>query len=187
MEENQKECVNQLIAQYKSGNGDAFDKICELFGNMVKSITRAYFLIGGDGEDLLQEGFLGLLKAVNGYDESQNVSFSTYAYTCITNNVKKAVRKANSKTNLLLSNALSLDDVTLVSLKNPEELIIKTETGEEIREKIKGVLSAFEYKIFELYLSGMSYREISVEVGKPMKAVDNALRRIKQKLTCNFK
>ena len=80
-----------------------------------------------------------------------------------------------------------MDDVTLVSLKNPEELIIKTETGEEIREKIKGVLSAFEYKIFELYLSGMSYREISVEVGKPMKAVDNALRRIKQKLTCNFK
>lgn len=187
MEEVQKECVNRLIEQYKSGDSDAFDKICDLFGNMVKSITRAYFLIGGDREDLIQEGFLGLLKAVNGYNESQKVSFTTYAYVCILNNVKKAIRKANSKSNLVLSNALSLDDVTVINTANPEDLIITSESGQELRMKIRNLLSTFEYRVFELYVSGTSYKEIATEVGKPLKSIDNAIKRIKTKITQNFK
>lgn len=187
MNNDSKNGVNRLIARYKSGDVDAFDKICEQFGNMVKSIARAYFLVGGDREDLLQEGFLGLLKAVNGYEEEHGIAFSTYAYTCILNNIKKAVRKANSKTNLLLSNAIPLETVTLINTKNPEDLMITTETGEEIKNEVKKLLSPFEYRVFELYLSGLSYKEIATETEKQTKSIDNALKRIKEKITENFK
>ncbi len=179
--------VNQLIARYKQGDTGAFEEICVQYGNMVKSICRAYFLMGGEKEDLIQEGFLGLLKAVNAFDESQNASFTTYAYTCINNNVKKAVRKANSKSNMLLSNAVPLEDVLLVTKVNPEALIIKTESNEEFKVKIKQSLSILEFTVLDYYLSGMSYREIASTINKSIKSVENTLTRIKKKLTEDLK
>ena len=99
---------NQLIALHRAGNLSAFEVVCDRYKGLVRSICRSYFLVGGDNDDLLQEGFLGLLKAVNTYDDSKNASFKTFANTCISANVKTAVRRYSNKSNKVLNESVSL-------------------------------------------------------------------------------
>ena len=177
---------NQLIALHKQGEIDAFAVICERYKLMIRSICRPYFLIGGDGEDLLQEGMLGLLKAVNTYNESKNTSFKTFAYTCISANVKTAVRLDSKKSNKALNESVSLAEVYFVETENLEDFVIEKVGSEEIEQKIKGLLSTLEYKIFKLWMVGLSYEEIGFQTGKTDKSVDNDIQRIKSKLKKNL-
>lgn len=162
---------------------NAFEVICERYKWLVRSVCRSYFLLGGDNDDLLQEGFLGLLKAVNTYDESRNASFKTFATTCVLANVKTAVRKDSNKSNRVLNESVSLTALTFVETENIEDLIIEKVGREETENKIKQVLSPLEYQIFKLWLSGHSYEEIGKKTGKTDKSVDNAVQRIKKKFT----
>ncbi|MBQ7373764.1 MAG: sigma-70 family RNA polymerase sigma factor [Clostridia bacterium] len=173
---------NQLIALHKQGNLNAFERISERYKWLVKSVCRSYFLTGGDDDDLLQEGFLGLLKAVNTYDESKNTAFKTFAYTCISSNVKTAVRKDCNNSNKALNESVSLTAISFLETENLEDVIIEKEGKEETENEIKNLLSQLEYKIFRLWLGGHSYGEISEITGKTDKAVDNAIQRIKKKL-----
>ena len=142
----------QLVELHKSGNAEAFAEICERYKELVKGISRAYFLVGGDRDDLLQEGLLGLLKAVNFYNAGGGASFKTFAHLCIESNVKSAVKKAYNKGNVPLNNSVS-----------------------------RG-LSANEKNILDLYLKGLSYAEIANEINGDVKKVDNALQRIRKKI-----
>ena len=178
---------NQLIALHKQGEIDAFAVICERYKLMIRSICRPYFLIGGDGEDLLQEGMLGLLKAVNTYDEKRQATFKTFAYTCISGNVKTAIKRAYSKTNQPLNTAIPIEALGYIATENPEDEIIEDEGADEFLKRVKEILSPFEFKVLSLWVSGNSYAEISSATAKTVKSIDNAIQRIKKKLTENLK
>ena len=174
---------NQLIALHKEGDLLAFEIICERYSGLVKSICRQYFLVGGDFNDLSQEGFLGLWKAVNTYDDQRQASFKTFAYTCISGNIKTAIKKASSKTNQPLNTAIPIEALGFIATENPEDEIIEVEGAEEFRKSIKNVLSPFEFKVLTLWVGGNSYSDISVETDKSVKSIDNAIQRIKKKLS----
>ena len=179
---NAKPTDNELIALYKKGDVVAFETIYDRYRNLIKAIVRPFFLVGGDSDDLIQEGFLGLLKAVNTYDESKLATFSSFAYTCISSSVKTAVKRDLSKKNLPLNSAISIEGLEIVSIDDPESQVIRSELSKELSQRLKSELSAFEFKILKLWLGGASYAEISEQIGKPAKSVDNAVQRIKKKL-----
>lgn len=175
---------NRLIEQYKSGDNNAFNLLYERYKNMIKSLARKFFLAGGDNDDLMQEGVLGLLNAVNTFNFCGQ--FSTYAYACIKNSIISAVLKAQSKKNAPLNASVSIEDGTQnkgVGFVDPEDQIISQEAADELMEKIKSNLSHFEKNVFKLYLEGLSYVEIGQRMNKEAKAVDNALQRIKRKIS----
>ena len=173
----------QLVELHKSGNADAFAAICERYKELVKGISRAYFLVGGDRDDLLQEGLLGLLKAVNTYNASVGATFKTFAYTCIENNVKSAVKKAYNKGNVPLNNSVSLSEgIEIFAPDNPEDKVLSDEREREFNTRLTRGLSSNEKIILDLYLKGLSYAEIADEINGDVKKVDNALQRIRKKI-----
>lgn len=178
---------NELIAIYLKGNDAAFPVILERYKDLVKSISRSYFLVGGDNDDLVQEGVLGLLNAVKTYDATKGATFKTFAYRCISASIKNAVKKSLAKKNMPLNDYVELSDVlAMASPFNPEEMFIVGEEGKEFNDGVNAILSELEFKILKYYLSGMTYSEIGEKTGRTAKAADNALQRIKKKLTKNF-
>lgn len=173
---------NELIALHKQGNIKAFEEIFARYTGLVKSICRSYYLLGGDFDDLLQEGFFGLVKAVNTFDEDRQASFKTFAYLCVSANVKTAVKKACSRANMVLTSAVPIHTLIGLQTENLEDEIIQSEGAVELEEKLEKLLSSYERKILKLWLSGLSYGEISIQIGKTVKSVDNAIQRIKKKL-----
>lgn len=177
---NDEDAINILFARYKS---------------TVNAIARTYFLIGGDMEDIVQEGMLGLYKAIQGYSQDKNASFKTFAYVCIKHQIQTAVKKASSEKNKILSSAISIleqadfddegsgDVVLMSSLPLPDDQLIAKESAKELNGKINSTLSGLEKKILMLYLRGYNYNEISNLGGVSKKSIDNALTRIKQKLS----
>jgi RNA polymerase sporulation-specific sigma factor len=173
------------------GSSEAEEQLLEKYSRLVKICSRPYFLIGSDNEDLIQEGMLGLLSAVRQYDPTRDVSFKSFAELCIRNRLYSAIKSASSLKHLPLNDCVSIDSShfdesrTRASyfLRDPEELVIARERTDEIFNYLKGSLSKFESEILNLYLSGLSYNEIAEKVGKPHKSVDNAVQRIRKKLT----
>lgn len=128
---------NRLIALYKDGDADAFAEICDRYRELVKGISRAYFLVGGDGDDLLQEGLLGLLKAVNAYDENGGASFPTFARLCVESNVKTAVKRSRNKGNVPLNDAVSIFEcLGVLAPDNPEDKVLVEEREENSRRNL---------------------------------------------------
>lgn len=177
---------DQLIALYKQGQDGAFNSLYDRYKYMIKSCARSFFLVGGDNEDLIQEGVIGLLKAVNGYNGTN--AFSTYAYTCVKNALLSAVSKAQSAKNKPLNYSVSIysDTVELNPAIDPEEEIIGKESADELIKKINEKLSSFEITVLKLYLNGLSYLEIGEKLNKQPKSIDNALQRIKRKISNIF-
>ncbi len=174
---------NQLIALHLQGDDEAFPEIMERYKELVKSISRSYFLVGGDNDDILQEGFLGLLKAVNTFDGERGASFKTFVYRCVSSSIQNAVKKSRSRGNMPLNDSVELsDELKLVSPFNPEEMLIVGEEGRVFEEGANAVLSELEFKILKYFLAGMTYEEIGKMTGKSAKSADNALQRIKKKL-----
>lgn len=185
----------QLIEKAKVGDEDSIEKLLIEYKPLVNKIARSYFLTGGDIEDLVQEGMIGLFKAIKNFQTSKNASFKTFATTCIKNQIQTAVRVASSEKNMVLSTALPIDqqdnfdedgdeiEIILPSpLLKPDEKIENQETFDFITKKIIKVLSALELKILISYLKGFNYTEIAEQNNISKKSVDNALSRIKNKL-----
>jgi len=179
-------------------NGD-YDAECELFSrykNLLRKISRSYFLIGGDVEDLLQEGMIGLYKAVKGFDVAKNISFASFAGLCVKRQVQTAIKKATSQKNMVLSSALPLEGQSKFDdeeeegydliIPSPEptidEVMVSEETLQEIKAIIRKKLSKMELMVLSKYLKGQTYKVISESTGLNEKSIDNALSRIKKKL-----
>ena len=151
---------------------------------MIRRRSARYFLPGVEAEDLVQEGLIGLLKAIRLYDGSQS-AFPTFAYLCVGSTMAAAAKTALSQKSRPLSDYSTLEALEVSSLEqtiSPEEEIIIAEQLAELEEKIQTRLSGFEQQALTLYLSGHSYTEISQLLHTPLKAVDNALQRVRRKL-----
>ena len=175
----------ELISQAKAGNTLAANDICAMYKNMVASIARKYYLIGGDTEDLIQEGMKGLYNAVLSFDKDKNDNFKAYAYTLILREIISAIRHNNTDKAKSNNDMLFYDDedgyqVPLDGL-NPLDELLQNEKVEEILQSIYSHLSPMEVKVLNLYLEGYNYHDIAHFLGKPDKSIDNALNRIKTK------
>jgi len=149
---------------------------------LVRRIARPYFLAGGDGEDLIQEGMLGLIAAIRSYDDTRGAPFHSYAEICVRNRIISAVRRAAKTPNVLPleSQATDLNDLSPVS--DPLEIIIARERALELTDLLRSGLSSFESNVLDMYLDGLSYAEISARTGRDIKSTDNAVQRIRRKL-----
>ena len=186
---------NNLLEKTKFGDENSIEKLLTEYKPLVNKIARSYFLTGGDMEDLVQEGMIGLFKAIKNFQDDKNTSFKTFATTCIKNQIQTAVRVASSEKNMVLSTALPIeqqdpfneddDEIEIVlpsPLPKPDEKIENQEMFKNTAKKIISVLSKLELKILISYLKGYNYSEIASQNQISKKSVDNALSRIKNKL-----
>ena len=158
---------------------------------LVRACARPYFLAGGDSEDLIQEGMLGLLSAIRTYDPEKGAKFSTYAEFCIRRRIYSAIKLASGNKHTPLNSYISLESSQLDEnstpsayfLRVPEDFVIAREQVGEVEKLLYGALSRFESGVLELYLEGMSYKDMAIHLGKSDKSIDNAVQRIKRKLS----
>ena len=154
----------------------------------MRTRARALYLVGGDHEDLIQEGMLGLFKAVRDYKPEKEASFATFAGLCIDRQMYSAVASSQRQKHQPLNSFVSLSEpvseqeLRLVDEETPEEIMISRENVIGMHERIKERLSKFEYQVLELYLKGYDYTQIAEKLGKQPKAIDNALQRIRSKV-----
>jgi RNA polymerase sporulation-specific sigma factor len=172
-----------------AGDPKAEEELISEYSRLVKICARPYFLAGGDSEDLIQEGMLGLLSAVRHYDPAKDVKFKTYAEFCIRRRLYSAIKSASRFKHIPLNDYVSLESqfdenstLGVFFLRDPEEFVIARERADEITDSLYDSLSRFESRVLGLYLEGLSYEEIAATVNKPPKSVDNAVQRIRRKL-----
>ncbi len=183
----------ELVSLSRNGNEKAENELLERYKDTVMKISRGYFIIGGELEDIVQEGMIGLYKAIKNFKTDKNATFKTFAITCIKHQIQTAIKKANTKKNLPLSNSVSLQSfseneeeeflpVNLIFQVSPDEKIIGRENYKDLIETIKQTLSKKEFEVLKYYLRGYSYKEIAEFLGLNQKSIDNSLSRIKNKL-----
>lgn len=185
---------DQLVRMAKKEDNAAIEVLVDRYKNCISLKTRTYFLRGADKEDIMQEGMIGLIKAIRDYKEDRQVSFKSFAELCITRQIITAVKAATRQKHIPLNSYVSLygssdgdEDRAPLELVdsntsfNPEEYIIMRENLKKIDEQILKLLSKFEKNVLECYLTGKSYQEISTMLDRPVKSIDNALQRIKRK------
>ena len=187
----------ELLVMSSQGNKHAEEELLCRYKNYVRKKVRPYFLVGADTDDIVQEGMIGLYKAIRDYKVSKNDNFRAFADLCITRQVITAVKTSLRNKHAPLNSYISLnrpvydddnsvtfyDLITKATASDPEEVFIDNETTKEINSKIHKTLSKFEYLVFERFLQGNSYAEIAEETGKTLKSIDNALQRIKKKIS----
>jgi RNA polymerase sporulation-specific sigma factor len=185
-----------LVNMANAGNYLAEEYIINKYKKMVKMKARAYFLVGADKEDLIQEGMIGLYKAVRSYDNYKMPSFKMFAEICVNRQIITAVKMATRKKHKPLNFSISLnqpicyndsdktllDIVSDVNTNDPMCLFITQEKFSEIKSKLQEILSKLEIRVLESYLEGKTYKEIASEINKSVKSIDNAIQRIKSKL-----
>lgn len=180
----------ELCVQAASGASWAEEELVRRYGRLVRVCARPLFLAGGDSEDLIQEGMLGLLTAIRSFDVGKSASFRTYAEICIRSRLVTAVRAAQRDKHLPLNHSVSFEtplfDGTSAHLfsseESPEDVIIGREALQERLDTLKGQLSGFEAEILSYYLGGLSCAEIAGRMGRTSKSVDNAVQRIRRKM-----
>ena len=183
------EALCRLAAE---GGGEAEEQLVRRYYGLVRSCARPLFLAGGDGEDLIQEGMFGLLRAIREYDGTKAASFRTFAEVCIRNRLISALRAASRDKHTPLNQSVPLDTpffdgnsyplgALRASSVDPEELIIDRDRVSDLLESTRKQLSEFEAKNLGLYLDGLSSHEIAEAVGKTPKSVDNAVQRVRRK------
>lgn len=180
----------ELLLSIKKGDLGAVEILVEKYKSIVNALARPYYLVGGDYEDLVQEGMIGLYKAVTTYEESSGYNFTTYAFACIKNKILDAIKIANRNKHKALNNYISLTVFTESNnmiVKSPEDYTIEQERNQDIINEIKSVLTQQEYLVFELYLEGMSYCDIAKKSQLSVKTVDNLLQKIKRKVRATLK
>lgn len=181
----------ELASLAKQGDYNAELELFNKYRNVINKFSRGYFLIGGDVEDLIQEGMIGLYKAIKNYSPDKDASFATFASLCIRRQIQSAVRNASTQKNQVLSSALPITDededdfgiFALTSAQRPDEQLINKQTNQEIIAGLKKNLSPLEFEVLKYYLAGLSYEQISQKTNLSKKSVDNALSRIKNKLS----
>lgn len=183
----------KIVELAQKGDKLATEYILSKYKDLVEVRSMPYFVAGGERDDLVQEGLIGLYKAIKSYSKERKANFKTFAEICVVRQmisaVKTSTRKKNSPLNHYVSIHIPEDEMDtisskLVDIKNddPENMLIERESAQGMQSKINSVLSNFESQVLNYYLSGISYKEISVKTGKSYKAVDNALCRIKKKI-----
>lgn len=188
-----------LCLRVAAGECFAEETLLIRYQRLVRICARPYFLAGGDSEDLIQEGMVGLLTAIRVYDPGKGASFRTYAEICIRNRLISAVKAALRDKHSPLNNYVSFETPFFDGItdhyaystdqqrqEDPEAIMIGREEFQERMDVLKGQLSGFEAKILGLYLNGLSYSEIAAEVNRSPKSVDNAVQRIRRKLAQHF-
>lgn len=185
------EDINDIILKAKNGDEKSMDFIFEKYKPVVTSISRKYFLIGGTIEDVIQEGNIGLFKAITSFDPSKNISFLNFSKMCIERNLLTAINKANNLKNLPLNSFESLtgnyeelyESFVKDKTPSPEEYLISNEILDDIKKYINTKLSSLEKNVLKLFLNGESYKDISNNLKITTKCVDNTLERIRKKLS----
>ena len=176
-----------LLTLARQGNEFAEDELAKRYSKTVRICARPYFLAGGDSEDLIQEGMLGLLSAIRKYDSSIGASFKTFAEQCIHNRIVSAIESASRQKHIPLNEGLSLEDFEILSKdealfsRHTEDEVLGKEDLSERLNNGKKLLSKFEKQVLVMYLDGLSYKEIAEQVHKAEKSVDNAVQRIRKK------
>lgn len=186
----------EIIDETRSGNSRALEYLINKYKGFVRAKARTYFLIGADREDIIQEGMIGLYKAIRDFREDKLSSFRAFAELCITRQIITAIKTATRQKHIPLNSYISLNkpifdeesDRTLMdiisedTINDPEEMVINREEFSGIEEKMGEILSGLECEVLALYLEGKSYQEIAVELDRHVKSIDNALQRVKRKL-----
>lgn len=171
----------ELVVRARGGDKFAVEEILNAYKNLVRSLARRYILPDGETEDLIQEGMIGLYNAIGDYDESKGMSFKNFACLCVKRRIYDGVKRYDSKKNRIHVNAVELTEADGGSY-DPEEEIISNERGNELLLIMGKVLSDFEFRVFTLYIEGLSGSELCETIGKDHKSVDNAIQRSKKKL-----
>lgn len=186
----------EVVSQAKDGNLVAQEYLINKYKNFVRAKARSYFLIGADREDIVQEGMIGLYKAIRDFKQDKLSSFRAFAELCITRQIITAIKTATRQKHIPLNSYVSLNkpiydeesDRTLLDVisgakvADPEELIISREEKNNIEVKIGEILSDLEWEVLMFYLQGKSYQEIACDLDRHVKSIDNALQRVKRKL-----
>ena len=188
-----------LVDAIVGGDSDAMDFLMNKYKNLVRSRARTLFLVGADKEDLIQEGMIGLYKAIRDFNTERQVSFRSFAELCITRQMYSAIKGSNTQKNQPLNNYISIDSmdvsedrenpleqllgINFEKNKNPEQLVLDKEAADVLSYTLVGHLSEMEKQVLQFYMKDMNYSQIAAALGKEPKAVDNALQRIKKKLS----
>ena len=187
----------KLIALLRAGDVRAEDALYARYKQMVRSKARTYFLVGADREDIIQEGMIGLYKAVCDFSPDRQASFRSFAAICITRQIISAIKSATRKKHIPLNSYVSLNrsvyddggERTLIDvlasgayISDPEEMLIGRENFDTVARGIEDSLTPLEKNALDLYLQGYSYQQIAEALGKSTKCVDNAIQRVKKKL-----
>lgn len=190
----------ELVLLAQKGNKEASEFITAKYFSYVRNKSRAYYLVGGEVEDIIQEGLIGLYEAIKDYSPDKQASFKTFMDICVTRQIMTAIKTASRQKHIPLNTYVSLnkplfsdetdksyEDALVLSRKeDPESLYLDHEKTNEINKEIKNSLSNFEYEVLKLYLQGVSYLNIAKVLEKEEKAIDNAIQRIRKKLSRNL-
>ena len=188
-------CDEDLVALAQKGDDKALDYLFGKYIPYVRNKSLSYFIAGADRDDIIQEGMIGLFKAVRDFSSERGVTFKTFADICVTRQILTAVKNASRQKHAPLNFYISLnksvadddDDSTLEDIlghaqsTNPEDILLEKEKADTLGAEMHKLLSEFEQQVLSLYLQGKSYADIALEIGKSPKSVDNALQRIKKK------
>jgi len=189
--------IDEEVVEFaREGDDVALEYMINKYKNFVRAKARSYFLIGADREDIIQEGMIGLYKAIRDFRLDKLSSFRAFAELCITRQIITAIKTATRQKHIPLNSYVSLNkpiydedsDRTLLDvisgskISDPEELIISREEFDDIEEKMGEILSSLEWKVLMSYLEGKSYQEIAEDLKRHVKSIDNALQRVKRKL-----
>ena len=188
----------ELIIRSREGQSDITDYLMEKYKDLVKVKARSMYILGADNDDLIQEGMIGLFKAIRDYDAGRDASFYTFAELCISRQIYTAVQASRRQKHIPLNNYISLcgnvsenaddDERYLIDAlqptgdQSPEELVIDRENMSVLEQRIEESLSSFEKQVLDLYVTGMSYVQIAKVLGRDEKSTDNALQRLKGKI-----
>ncbi|HOB88855.1 MAG: RNA polymerase sporulation sigma factor SigH [Bacillota bacterium] len=186
----------EIVEAARAGEREAEEYLITKYKNFVRAKARSYFLIGADRDDIVQEGMIGLFKAIRDFRSDKLASFRAFAELCITRQIITAIKTATRQKHIPLNSYISLNkpiydeesDRTLLDvisgnkITDPEELVISKEEFNDIESKMEQFLSDLEWKVLAAYLDGKSYQEIATELNRHVKSIDNALQRVKRKL-----
>lgn len=189
-----------LVETAKNGDDRASEFLINKYRNFVRVKAKAYFLIGADREDIIQEGMIGLYKAIRDFRRDKLSSFRAFAELCVTRQIITAIKTATRQKHIPLNSYISLNkpiydedsDRTLLdviggmNVSDPEELVINEEASARMRARIRSNLSDLEHRVLSAYLEGKSYQEMANELQRHVKSIDNALQRVKRKLERNL-
>ena len=186
----------EVLTYVHAGCKRGMEHLIEKYKPLVRAKARSYFLIGADREDIVQEGMIGLFKAVRDYKDDKSIPFRVFAEMCITRQIITAVKTATRQKHIPLNSYVSLNRkvfdeesekflievIQEVSIANPEELFINKEQFTVIESRVMELLSPFEKEVLAKYLAGVTYQDIAKQLNKPVKSIDNALQRLKKKI-----
>jgi RNA polymerase sporulation-specific sigma factor len=193
----QEECADEeLVARSWTGDSEALDQLLARYRNFVRIKARSYFLVGADREDVVQEGMIGLYKAIRDFDASHLASFRSFAELCITRQIITAIKTATRQKHSPLNSYVSLYvpsyrddepehdllDSFISDTADPADSVVSSQALAEIEEYFGDILSDLEANVLQRYIEGQSYQEIAAELKRHVKSIDNALQRIKRKL-----